>query len=215
LPEVQLLVQHLGQRIFWGERPVPSVAVVSIDDVRTSALAVAALAVSVAEEGKHVLVADLTGTGRLAAMLGVKTPGTRESRFSEPQRRIEVHLPDPRNGPAQGSYLRPSDSSRPPSTGDLALDAAWEVADLVLTLATLTPELGADHLGTWASHAAVVVTAGRSTTTKINATGEMLRLAGLEIDTAVVLRPDRTDQSVGVAEAEAGPRRSVDVELFR
>ncbi|MFG1812643.1 YveK family protein [Kribbella sp. NPDC049174] len=214
LPEIQLMVQHLAQRIFWGERPTPSIAVVSVDDVRTSALVVASLAVSMAEEGKHVLVADLSGTGTLAAMLGVKAPGTHESRFSEPRRRIDVHFPDPHGAPAQGSYLLLTENSRPSSSGDLALDAAWEVADLVLTLATLTPELGADHLGTWSSHAAVVVTAGRSTTNKINATGEMLRLAGLEIDTAVVLRPDRTDESVGVAEASAGPDRTVDVEMF-
>ncbi|MGW1342871.1 hypothetical protein ACWCOV_17610 [Kribbella sp. NPDC002412] len=213
-PEVRLMVQHLGQRIFWGERPTPATVVVSVDDARTSALVVAALAVSLAEEGKHVLVADLSETRLLAMMLGVKSPGTRESRFSEPQRRIDVHLPDPDGGPAQGCYLRLSETSRPESSGDIALDAAWEVADVVLTLATLTPELGADHLGTWASHAAVVVTAGRSTTAKIQATGEMLRLAGLEIDTAVVLRPDRTDETVGVAEAEAAPARNVDVEMF-
>jgi capsular polysaccharide biosynthesis protein len=212
--EVRLMVQHLAQRILWGERPIPATAVVSIDDVRTCALVVASLAVSLAEEGKHVLVADLSGTRLLARMLGVKVPGTRESRFSEPGRRIDVHLPGPDGGPARGSYLRPSETSRPESTGDLALDAAWEVADVVLSLATLTPELGADHLNTWASHAAVVVTAGRSTTAKVQATGEMLRLAGLEIDTAVVLRPDRTDESVGVAQAEAAPARRVDVEIF-
>jgi capsular polysaccharide biosynthesis protein len=214
LPEIELMVQHLGQRIFWGERPTPSVAVVSVDDVRTSALVVASLAVSVAEEGRHVLVADLTGTGMLAGMLGVGSPGTHESRFSEPHRRIDVHYPNPHGAPAEGGYLHLSESSRLSNSGDVALDAAWEVADLVLTLATLTPELGADHLGTWASRAAVVVTAGRSTTNKINATGEMLRLAGLEIDTTVVLRPDRTDESVGVAEATAGPARTVDVEMF-
>ncbi len=214
LPEIQLMVQHLGQRIFWGERPTPSIAVISVDDVRTSALVVASLAVSVAEEGRHVLVADLTGTGVLAGMLGVTSPGTRESRFSEPQRRIDVYYPDPHGAPAEGGYLHLSENSRPSISGDVALDAAWEVADLVITLATLTPELGADHLATWASHAAVVVTAGRSTTTKIQATGEMLRLAGLEIDTAVVLRPDRTDEGVGVTETEAGPARTVDVEMF-
>ena len=214
LPEIELMVQHLGQRIFWGERPTPSVAVVSVDDVRTSALVVASLAVSVAEEGRHVLVADLTGTGVLAGMLGVGSPGTHESRFSEPHRRIDVHYPNPHGAPAEGGYLHLSESSRLSNSGDVALDAAWEVADLVLTLATLTPELGADHLGSWASRAAVVVTAGRSTTNKINATGEMLRLAGLEIDTTVVLRPDRTDESVGVAEATAGPARTVDVEMF-
>ncbi|MGW6277601.1 YveK family protein [Kribbella sp. NPDC055071] len=213
-PEIRLMVQHLDQRIFWGERPTPALAVVSVDDVKVCGLVVASLAYALAEEGKHVMVVDLTESGLLATMLGVKTPGTHESRLSELGRRIDVHRPDPNGGPAQGCYLRLSDSNRPASSGDIALDAAWEVADVVLSLATLTPELGADHLGTWASHAAVVVTAGMSTTTKIQATGEMLRLAGLEISTSVVLRPDRTDESVGVTEAESGAQKTVDVEMF-
>jgi capsular polysaccharide biosynthesis protein len=213
-PEVQLMVQHLDQRIFWGEHPTPAMTVVSVDDTKTCALVVASLAMALAEDGKHVLVADLTETGRLAGMLGVKTPGTHESRFSQPGQRIDVHRPDLARGPAQGCYLTLSESSRPASSGDIALDSAWEVADVVLGLTTLTPELGADHLGTWASHATVVVTAGQSTTSKIQATGDMLRLAGLDIDTAVVLRPDRTDEGVGIAEAEAGRPRTVDVEMF-
>jgi len=190
-------------------------AVVSVDDVKTCALVVASLAVALAEDGKHVLVADLTESGRLAAMLGVKSPGTHESRFSAPGQRVDVHRPDQTRGPAQGCYLHLSDSNRPSSSGDIQLDSAWEVADVVLTLTTLTPELGADHLATWASNATVVVTAGESTTTKIQATGEMLRLAGLEISSAVVLRPDRTDEGVGVTEAEAGRPLTVDVEMFR
>jgi capsular polysaccharide biosynthesis protein len=213
-PENQLIVQHLDQRIFWGARPIPAITVVSVDDVRTGALAVASLAVSLAEDGRYVLVADLSAGGNLARMLGVKEPGTHESQFSGPGRRIDVHLADPAAGPAEGAYLRIGDTGRPTGREDVALDAAWEAADIVLSLATLTPALGADHLATWASHAAVFVTAGESTATKIQATGEMLRLAGVEMITAVVLRPDPTDESVGVAEAESGQARSVDVEMF-
>ncbi|TDO69662.1 hypothetical protein EV651_101707 [Kribbella sp. VKM Ac-2571] len=222
-PETRMIIQHLDHRISWGERPTPALVVVGVDDLHTSALAVASLAVSLAEDGKHVLVADLTESGRLARLLGVKLPGTHESRFSEPGRRIDVHLADPGDGPAEGAHLRIADGTRPANSGtsgrsvnagNVALEASWEVADVVLTLATLTPELGADHLASWASRAAVVVTAGRSTTTKIQATGEMLRMAGLDIATAIVLRPDRTDEGVGVAEAEAGRTRSVDMEMF-
>lgn len=214
-PENQLIVQHLDQRIFWGERPTSALTVVAVDDDYTCSLAVASLAVSLAEDGRQVLVADLTRSGKLGRLLGVTTPGTHESRFSEPGRRIDVHLADPDAGPAEGAYLRLRESSgRPGRSDNVALDASWEVADVVLSLADLTPELGADHLGTWSSHAAVVVTAGRSTATAIQATGEMVRLAGLEVDTAVVLNPDRTDESVGVAEAEAGRTRAVDLEMF-
>ncbi|HWD77504.1 MAG TPA: hypothetical protein VG497_01425 [Kribbella sp.] len=214
-PENQLIVQHLDQRIFWGERPRPALTVVSVDDVHACALAVASLAVSLAEDGKRVLVADLTRSGKLARLLGVKTPGTHESRFSEPGRRVDVHLPDPVGSPAEGAYLRQREGSgRPSGSADVALDASWEVADVVLSLADPSPELGADHLAAWSSRAAVVVTAGRTSAAAIQATGEMLRLAGLEVATAIVLRPDRTDESVGVAEAESGRTRAVDLEIF-
>ncbi|MGW5190169.1 hypothetical protein ACWEOO_12995 [Kribbella sp. NPDC004138] len=212
-PEIRLLSQHLGQRIIWSKRPTPALAVVSVDDVPACALAVASLAVALADEGKHVLVADLTGTGALARKLGVNEVGTRESRFSDAGRRIDVYLPDPEGLPADGCYLRLGENNRPSGSGDVQLDAAWDVADLVLTLAVLSPAIGADHLAGWASRAAVVVTAGRSSAAKVRATGEMLRLAGLEIDTAVVLHADRTDEGVGVTDAEASTT-TVDLEMF-
>jgi capsular polysaccharide biosynthesis protein len=212
-PEIELLVRHLDQRMIWVKRPTPALAVVSVDDVRACAIAVASLAYALAEDGKNVLVADLTGTGLLAGKLGVTEVGTRDSQFSEPSRRITVHLPDPDAGPAEGCYLRLGENNRPGGSADISLDSAWDIADVVLSLATLTPALGADHLGSWASRAAVVVTAGRSSTAKVRATGDMVRLAGLEIDTAVVLNADKTDEGLGVTEAESSSR-TPDVEMF-
>ncbi|GAA1511653.1 hypothetical protein [Kribbella lupini] len=211
-PEIRHLVQHLHRQITWAKSATPTLAVVSVDDERACALATASLAVAVAAEGKHVLVADLTGSGVLAGLLGVTTTGTHESHFSESRHRIDVFLPEPDGGPAQGCHLRRNDDGRLAGSGDIALDASWDSAGLVLTLSTLTPMLGADHLATWASRAAVVVTAGRSTATKIHATGDMLRLAGLSIDTAVVLNADRTDEGVGVVETTGGP--DTDLEMF-
>lgn len=212
-PEIELLVRHLDQRIIWAERPMPALAVVSVDDTLTCAVAVASLAYSLAEDGKHVLVADLTESGILAAKLGVREIGTRDSRFSEPGRQITVHLPHPDAGPAEGCYLRLGENNRAGGSGDVALDSAWDVADVVLTLATLTPALGGDHLASWASRAALVVTSGRSSATKIRATGDMVRLAGVEVASAVVLNADRTDEGIGVTEAQAS-QRTPDVEMF-
>jgi capsular polysaccharide biosynthesis protein len=212
-PETELMVRHLDQRIIWAKRPRPALAVVSVDDVHTCSIVVASLAYALADSGRNVLVADLTGTGRLAGLLGVTKAGTYESRFSEPGRRITVHLPDSHGGPAEGCYLHLGDNNRSGGSGDVALDSSWDVADVVLSLATLTPALGADHLGTWASRAAVVVTAGQSSGAKIRATGEMIRLAGLEIDTAVVLNADRTDEGVGVTDPES-TLRVPDAEVF-
>jgi capsular polysaccharide biosynthesis protein len=213
-PEVRLMANHLDRHIDGDETPASALAVVAVDDVQTNALVVASLAVAAAEEGKHVLVADLTETGLLAAMLGVKEAGTHESRFSAPNCRIDVFLPHADAAPAEGRYRRPAEGTRPVNPDDIALDAAWDFADLVLTLASPTPAIGADNLSTWAARAAVVVTAGQSTATRIHATGEMLRLAGVRIETAIVLRADRTDEGVGVPEADDGPTHTPDVEMF-
>ena len=77
------------------------------------------------------------------------------------------------------------------------LRKAWDDAELVLAFTDLHPALGGDHLRTWSSHAVAVVTAGRSTATRIDATGEMIRQAGLWLDFAVLLGHDPTDETVG------------------
>ncbi|GAA0606044.1 hypothetical protein HPO96_01995 [Kribbella sandramycini] len=212
-PGIKLLSQHLSRRIVWTKRPTPAMVVVSVDDLRACSLAVASLAVALADEGKHILVADLTGTRALARKLGVTESGVHDSKFAEQGRRISVHVPGKDALPPEGCYLRVGDNNRPAGSGDVQLDAAWEAADMVLSLAVLSPALGADHLGSWSSRAAVVVTAGRSTATRIRSTGDMLRLAGLEIDTAIVLHADKTDEGIGVADAETAPA-SVDLEMF-
>jgi hypothetical protein len=84
-----------------------------------------------------------------------------------------------------------------------ALVAAYASADLLLTLITLDPALGADHLATWASSAVVVVTAGRSSATRIQAVGEMVRLAGASPISAVLMDADKTDETTGITHTPA------------
>jgi hypothetical protein len=71
-------------------------------------------------------------------------------------------------------------------------------ADLVLSAVTLNPAFGGDYLATWASDAVAMVTAGRSTATRIRAVGDMVRLAGVRLDSVVVVDADRSDESLGV-----------------
>ena len=49
-----------------------------------------------------------------------------------------------------------------PARANAALVTACSAADLLLTLATLDPAFGGDHLGTWTANAVAVVTAGES-----------------------------------------------------
>jgi hypothetical protein len=78
-----------------------------------------------------------------------------------------------------------------------ALAAAYASADLLLTLVTLDPSLGSEYLATWAADAVVIVTAGRSSWEKLHGVGEMIRLSGARLVSAVLLGADSTDQSLG------------------
>ena len=81
------------------------------------------------------------------------------------------------------------------------LATACSSADLLLTLITLEPVAGGGHLATWASEAVAVVTSGLSSSTRIRAVGEMVRLAGVRMASVVLLRADKSDESLGARHA--------------
>ena len=81
-----------------------------------------------------------------------------------------------------------------------AVTNACASADLLFTLVTLDPSLGGEHLATWATSAVVVVTAGRSSWARIHAVGEMVRLGGTSLTSAVLVGSDKTDESLGVTQ---------------
>ena len=134
-----------------------SLAVVAVDDVQVVAQVVASLAASCAEAGKQVVVADLSGGAQLARLLGVSNPGIHP--VSQNGANLVVVLPEREEvapvGPVPGGA-----SPAMPARADAALVTACSSADLLLTLATLNPAFGGDHLGTWATNVVAVVTAG-------------------------------------------------------
>ena len=68
---------------------------------------------------------------------------------------------------------------------------------MLLTLVTLDPSVGAEYVASWAASAVAVVTAGRSSWARVQAAGEMSRLAGLPMSSAVLVGADRADESLG------------------
>jgi hypothetical protein len=87
-----------------------------------------------------------------------------------------------------------------PAQANAALVTACSAADLLLTLATLDPAFGGDHLGTWTANAVAVVTAGESSVEKVYSVGEMLRLAGTRLDSVVLIGADKTDETLGAVD---------------
>jgi len=165
-----------------------ALAVVAVDNEHAAARCLVSLAVSCAREGQKVIVADLSSGHAAARLMRVRRTGIRP--VSVRGTSLIAVIPDRGDilpeGPAGGA---------PRQAGELA--AAYHSADLLLTLATLDPELGAEYLATWASTAVVMVTAGRSSAARIYSTGEMLRLAGIPPASAVLIGADKTDETLG------------------
>jgi hypothetical protein len=191
LPEIRRIVAYLRGSVP-RSRGVASLAVVPVDDVQVPAACVAAMAVSCARQGLQVVVADLCDGAPAARLLGGTGPGIQSVGIEDA--RLLVAVPEPDDLMPAGPLSRGSRRSQ--DAGPLA--AACDSADLLLTLVTLDPALGSDHLASWARTVVAVVTAGQSSATRINAAGEMIRLAGVPVISGVLIGADKTDESLGL-----------------
>jgi capsular polysaccharide biosynthesis protein len=193
--DVQRIAVHLGRAVPEKSQGVAALAVVPVDDLQVPTLSLASLALSCAGQGQRVVVADLCGGAPAARLLGAGDPGVRTVRVQDIS--LVVAVPERDDLLPVGPLDRGSaQAQRSPFTEAVA--EACASADLMLTLVTLDPSLGGEHLATWATDAVAVVTAGRSSWTKIHGVGEMVRLSGTRLVSAVLVGADRTDESLGV-----------------
>jgi capsular polysaccharide biosynthesis protein len=205
---VRRIAAHLGRVASGRSQSAAALAVVPVDDLRAPALSLASLALSCAGQGKQVVVADLCSGAPAAQLLGAEGPGVRT--VSTHGTSLVVAVPerdgplpaDPLPvGPLPASPLDPGSAQAQRSSFTEAVTVACASADLLLTLVTLDPSLGGEHLATWATDAVAVVTAGRSSWTKVHGVGELVRLSGVRLVSAVLVGADKSDESVGVVRA--------------
>lgn len=191
------VVAYLRGAVPGSSRGPASLAVVAVDDIQIVAQVVASLAFSCAAEGKQVVVADLSRGAHLARLLKVGDPGIHD--VHQDGASLVVVIPEAEDVAPVGPV--PSGASPAvPAQANAALVAACSAADILLTLATLDPAFGGDHLGTWATDAVAVVTAGGATVETVYSVREMLRLAGTRLDSAVLLGTDTSDESIGAVD---------------
>jgi capsular polysaccharide biosynthesis protein len=196
-PKVQRIAAHLDRAVPDNPRRAAALAVVPVDDSRVAALSLVALAVSRVEQGEQVVLADLADGAPAARLLGFGERGV--GKVDGHDDRLIIAVPEGDGAlPPAGPFRRPQAKR---SSFVNAVFAACAQADVVLTLATLDPSLGGDHLATWATNAVAVITAGRSSWTRISAFGEMIRLSGTHLVSAVLIGADDTDESLGVTPA--------------
>lgn len=192
------LSAHLSGAVRLNSRGPGGLAVVAVENADVAARAVVSLAVHHASQGKRVVVADLSSGIYAARLLGVKDPGVRAVKAKGAD--LVVSVPARDDVAPTGPVASMTGQAGPAQVSE-PLAAAYESASLLVTIATLDPAAGGDHLATWATDAVVMVTAGRSSATRIHATGEMIRLAGVHLASVVLVGADKSDESLGVPQS--------------
>jgi capsular polysaccharide biosynthesis protein len=195
--DLERIVEHLRKAVPAGASRPAGLAVVAIDDAPTVARAVVALVESIAQRGRVVL-ADLSDGMQAARLIGVTKPGVTSVEVGGS--RVVVVVPASSDSAPVGP-LRSAGQVNGHAQPDRDVATACAQADLLLSLVTLDPAVGGDHVGTWATDAVSVVTAGRSTATKIHSAGEMLKLGGARLESVVVVDADSNDESLGMVSA--------------
>ena len=207
-PDVRRIVANLRGALPVNAGGRAALAVVPVDDPKVAALSLVSLAVSSAKEGQKVVVADLASGAPAGMLLGSKAPGVRSVRANDAH--ITLVVPDRDDMAPVGPFgYFPAEAHRSEFT-DAVRDACAS-ADLLLTLATLDPALGGENLTTWATSAVVLVAVGQSSWARIHAVGEMIRLAGVSLTSAVLVGADKTDDSLGVTQHPGAFARNGDL----
>ncbi len=202
--DMKRFVEHLRKAVPADSRGAAGLAVVTIDDAPTVAQAIVKLAIVSAQQGRRVVLADLSFGAPAARALGVTAHGI--NMVSPDGVPIAVVVPEAEDVAPVGPLGNGSTGSAKVSE---ELAETYTRADLVLSIVTLNPAFGGDYLGTWATDAVAVVTAGQSNATRIHSAGEMIRLAGVQLASVVVLDVDQSDESLGTVIAEYQPAAAV------
>jgi capsular polysaccharide biosynthesis protein len=234
-PEIQRVTGHLasllpdmadGQDDTATVHRAVALAVIPSDRTEIPALSLVALALARAGQGQQVILADLVPGAPAGRLLGIKTPGLHQ--VSADGLRLTLFVAEagtippfgplrlagrPGNGqngagqaaaePAQGGPAGTVGHGKQEASEELA--AAWSSAGLLLSLVHLDPMLGSGHLTSWAPGAAVMVTTGESTWTRVQALGEMIRLGGARLVSAILLGADKGDESLGLTYGPTAP----------
>lgn len=202
--DMERVVEHLRNAVPAHPRGAAGLAVVAVDDAPTVAQAVIKLAIASSQQRRQVVLADLSTGAPAARQLGITGPGI--GTVSPEGVSIAVMVPEAEDVAPLGPL------GNPPAGSEQMMEGLAETcshADLILSIVTLNPAFGSDYLRTWATDAIVVVTAGQSTATRLNAVGEMIRLAGTRLASVVVLDAERSDESLGTVTADFQPAAAV------
>lgn len=172
---VQMIERRLRARL--ESAPDSALGIVTLEAPEPAALATGLLACSLVGEGKSVFVADAARGRPLAAVFGVQEVGLHTISIHRRSVRLLVAPVDP---------------------AEMTKKDVPDDVDAVLVLADVDPALGAEHLRAWVSDAVVIIGEGKSSVTRISATGELLRQADVAVRSGILVGSLPTDDTSGV-----------------
>lgn len=161
-------------------------ALVCLDNADEVRLGVAAAAAAMQLRGRTVYLVDLTEAGGLDSTVARLMRGSQEGR---PTVFRPTMIPTLAKGPTDIASAGPDEDQT----------LAMGMTGVCLVLADLDPGVGADHLTAWTERAVVVVTGGRSGVERVRTAGDLVRSAGLDFRSAVLIRAEGDDASSGMA----------------
>lgn len=167
-PAVKRAVRHLRGALDNGQRPA-ILLVVAADDLEGPATILAHLVGELVADGKEVLVADRSARHCLEAKLA-----TMSNAMGGDERRLVTLVSE------LGQHRQTADT------------------DVCIAFSDVDPATGAPDLAGCSTEAVVMVTAGRSTATRLNTVYELLHAGGVNVSSVVLLGADAADESVGL-----------------
>ena len=189
--DLERLVSFVSSGLRRSLTTQPALALVSVESLGATVLIAVAAACELVRDGARTAIIDPTGSGVFRSLLGEPPPAASEG--SGVLVTI-VSRADNATGDSTGRLTRGVEVS-----GPLRFDGvkALPTCDFVLVVARLDPAVGADPVRTWARTAVAVVTSGRSTAQTLVAHAEMLDMAGMHLDAALLVGDSPHDDTVG------------------
>ena len=161
--------------------PGSTLAVVTVGTAEPAALAVGALALALASEGRGVVVVDAADNRNLASVLGLtSTPET--------MRAFQIPM---EGGPPVRVIVAPEDPAQ------MAQKPPPDDADVVLVLTSLDPAFGTEQLASWVTDAVMILCPRGVNLTRLQVGREILREEGISLRSVILLDSDEDDDSSG------------------
>ena len=178
-PALRMIERRLRARL--ESAPGSTLAVVTVGTAEPAALAVGALALALASEGRSVVVVDAGDDRVLASVLGVSAAAETMETFPIP---VD-------GGPPVRVFVAPEDPA------EVAKKPPPDDADVVLVLTSLDPAFGTEQLASWVTDAVLVLSARGVNVTRLQVSQEILREEGISLRSVILLDADVEDDSSG------------------